>query len=84
MEWELGEFGGRSVDRSEILLFSGAVEGHIELPETDLPQVGQAHVEVAGNDQLLHEVVGNRLAGLVMTGEPCQHSGIPAPVLHDL
>ena len=60
------------------------VVGHVEEPEADLSDAGVGDVEVAAVDDALDEVLGHRLAGLIMGSEGVEEVGLDGEVLHQL
>jgi hypothetical protein len=49
-----------------------------------LTELVDGHVELAGSDELLDKLIGDRVARLVVPGETTEDVGTPHPVLHDL
>ena len=60
------------------------MQQQVDEAEAELPHLRVGGAEGAGALHLLKQVVGNRLAGLVVPREQVQRLALPAPVLHDL
>ncbi len=62
----------------------GCVDRHIERTEVKLAKVKQRVVDVLGPDQLLNEIIRDRLSRDVVLAQPLQLRRSPAPVLQHL
>ena len=74
------------LERNDILV-EGLLLGvvcHVEEPEAYLPQARRRRVVVTAGHNLVDELVGHRLAGLVVEGERMQELLLHGIVLHEL
>jgi hypothetical protein len=60
------------------------VQRQVHEAEAQLPHLRVGAAEIARAHHLLEQIVGDRLAGLVVAREQVQRLALPAPVLHDL